>query len=186
MNVPVDPSIIANAKVVVDLDVRPLLERGEEPFGTILAAAARIAPGEALRLHVSFEPVPLYDVLRKRGFAASGCQISPSEWEITFVKGDEPGIAEPTASTSTSVAASQAPAMVPTRTIDVSGMAPPEPMVRILETIEQMGTGEVLRVLHVRRPIHLYPRLDELGCYHETRELEPGRVEILIRTPAAS
>lgn len=66
-------------------------------------------------------------------------------------------------------------------TINVSDLAPPEPMVRILEACAQLAPGRTLWVEHARRPIYLYPRLDEHGYAHETRELGPGRVELRIR-----
>jgi hypothetical protein len=59
-------------------------------------------------------------------------------------------------------------------------------MVRILETLRDIGPGQTLLVHHVRRPIHLYPRLDALGCTHETREWPDGKVEVQITTPPAS
>jgi len=77
------------------------------------------------------------------------------------------------------------PAPARTVTIDVSDLVPPEPMIRILEALEELGAGEALLVHHVRRPVYLYPRLDELGCLYRTRELGPGRVELLIVKPAS-
>jgi hypothetical protein len=71
------------------------------------------------------------------------------------------------------------------RTIDVSHLPPPLPMVRILEALRDLGPQETLLVRHTRRPIHLYPKLDALGCTHETTEPEPGRFEIRISSPAA-
>jgi len=72
------------------------------------------------------------------------------------------------------------------RTIDVSHLPPPLPMVRILETLREIGSGQTLLVHHTRRPIHLYPRLDALGCTHETREHPDGTIEVRITTPSAS
>ena len=69
------------------------------------------------------------------------------------------------------------------RTIDVSHLPPPLPMVRILETLRDLGPGETLLVNHTRRPIHLYPKLDALGCTHETTELGPGKIEVRITNP---
>ncbi len=77
------------------------------------------------------------------------------------------------------------PAPARTVTIDVSDLVPPEPMIRILEALEELGAGEALLVHHVRRPVYLYPRLDELGYAYRTRELGPGRVELLIVKPAS-
>jgi uncharacterized protein (DUF2249 family) len=53
-----------------DLDVRPLLARGEEPFDAIMRAADALGADEALHLIAPFEPRPLYDVLRGRGCTA--------------------------------------------------------------------------------------------------------------------
>ena len=61
------------------------------------------------------------------------------------------------------------------RAIDVSHLPPPLPMVRILETLRDLGPGETLLVNHTRRPIHLYPKLDALGCTHETTEVAAGQ-----------
>ena len=72
-----------------------------------------------------------------------------------------------------------------TRTIDVSQLPPPLPMVRILETLRELGPGETLLVQHTRLPIHLFPKLDALGCTHETTELTPGKVEVRITNPTS-
>jgi uncharacterized protein (DUF2249 family) len=73
-----------------------------------------------------------------------------------------------------------------TRTLDVGHLPPPLPMVRILEALRELGPGATLLVRHTRRPIHLYPRLDALGCTHETRERGPREFEILITKPDAA
>ena len=69
------------------------------------------------------------------------------------------------------------------RTIDVSHLPPPLPMVRILETLRNLGPGQTLLVNHTRRPIHLYPKLDALGCTHETTEVAPGKIQVRITNP---
>ncbi|MCC6766268.1 MAG: DUF2249 domain-containing protein [Deltaproteobacteria bacterium] len=64
------PVLAAGARVARDLDVRPILARGEEPFAAIMCAIDGLRDDEALHLIVPFEPRPLYDVMRERGFAA--------------------------------------------------------------------------------------------------------------------
>ncbi len=176
-----------DAPVAAEVDARPILARGEEPFAAIVAAAAGVPAGQALRLLVGFEPVPLYGVLAKQGFVPCARQLEPDLWEVLFVRqagGQTRGT--PPAPPPAAGPLPAAPPVEPTATltIDVSELVPPEPMVRILETLAELPPGAVLLVHHVRRPVHLYPRLDELGCQHETRELAPNRVEILIRKPA--
>jgi uncharacterized protein (DUF2249 family) len=72
-----------------------------------------------------------------------------------------------------------------TLSIDVSHLPPPLPMIRILETLRSLGPGETLLVNHTRRPIHLYPKLDALGCTHETIETESGKIQVRITNPTA-
>lgn len=66
------------------LDVRPFHERGEEPFAAIMSAVESLQPDQEFLLINSFEPVPLYRVMDKRGFTHQTSELSPEEWHITF------------------------------------------------------------------------------------------------------
>ncbi len=68
------------------LDVRPTLERGDEPFVEIMEAAARVPQGESLVLIAPFEPAPLYGVLGGQGFSHVTQSVSASEWVIRFTR----------------------------------------------------------------------------------------------------
>lgn len=68
------------------LDVRPDLERGDEPFARIMETAATIAPGCQLILIAPFEPVPLYAVLQRAAFTYQSEQRGTEEWVITFTR----------------------------------------------------------------------------------------------------
>jgi len=146
----------------VRLDVREGLRRGEEPFARIMAAVKALAPDHVLVLRAPFEPVPLYDVLGRRGFAHWTERHAPDDWSVWFYR--EPG----------------------RRTVlDVRALEPPQPMVRVLEEAERLGPGDELEVRHERRPVFLYPQLDERGFVHETDEPEPGVVRIRVRRRGA-
>jgi tRNA 2-thiouridine synthesizing protein A len=69
--------------------------------------------------------------------------------------------------------------------LDVRGLEPPQPMVRVLQEAERLEPGAELEVHHDRRPTFLYPQLDDRGFVHETDEPEPGLVRIRIRRRAA-
>jgi uncharacterized protein (DUF2249 family) len=194
---PASPAVVAapalawpdKLTVAAEVDARPLQERGEEPFSAIMAAVARVPVGQALRLRNTFEPTPLYEVLSKRGLMPRAIQHGPDEWEILFLHS-----APPAQSARAQPAPQARPVAAPANhdavpegvvTLDVSELPPPEPLVKILETLETLPPGSTLLVHHARRPIHLYPRLDALGCQHETWDRGPGQVELRITKPAA-
>lgn len=175
---PEPPPWLDEARVTVTFDARPLQARGEEPLSPILSAAARVKEGDILRLWNTFEPFPLYEVLGKKGFVPWSRQMVEGDWEVYFYKkapGEEFAIPEAAA-----VAEGPAPT-VATLNIDVSQLVPPEPMMRILEALNQLKPGDTLLVHHVREPMYLYPKLEELGHSHQTWKLGPDRVDILIK-----
>ena len=146
------------ASAIVHLDVREDIARGAEPFAKIMGAVKSLDGGRVLVLRAPFEPFPLYDVLGKRGLAHWTERHAADDWSVWFY---------------------------PASTIlDVRGLEPPQPMVVVLEALERLAPGDRLEVIHDRRPMFLYPQLDERGFAHETDESEPGVVRIVIRRKA--
>jgi uncharacterized protein (DUF2249 family) len=160
----------------VHVDVRDDIRRGEEPFGTIMAAVRGLASGQALELRVPFEPIPLYGVLAKRGFAHWAESRAADDWSAWFYRDDTGAEARP---------AGGAASPARTVTLDVRGLEPPLPLVRVLERLDALAPGEQLEIIHSRRPMFLYPQLDDRGFVHETDEHEPGVVRIVVRRGAA-
>lgn len=64
--------------------------------------------------------------------------------------------------------------------IDNRGLTPPEPMVRILDTLKDMGSSDMLVARNDRQPLFLYPELEELGYAYETEPLPDGSFLIKI------
>jgi uncharacterized protein (DUF2249 family) len=173
------PAWLSTSPVVRELDVREMLANGQEPFRLITGTAREVRVGESFALVTGFEPLPLYDALAKQGFSHWGEPIGDGDWRVFFHRDRETGVK--TSSTSTGVDW-DAPASAEV-TIDVSELVPPEPMIRVLQALEELPDGARLLVHHVRRPMHLYDRLDEMGYAHDTRELAPDRVEVIIQKP---
>jgi uncharacterized protein (DUF2249 family) len=167
----------------VYLDVREDLREGREPFARIMAAIDALRPDGVLVLRAPFEPVPLYRVLARRGFAHWTESGEAADWRVWFFR-DDATVASPVASSSDVMAEGLAeagpPALEAPIRLDVRGLEPPLPMVRVLEAIEALAPGQRLEVLHHRRPLFLYPQLEERGCRHATDEPEPGLVRIAI------
>lgn len=65
--------------------------------------------------------------------------------------------------------------------LDNRGLEPPQPMMRTLEALEKLDTGETLSIINDRRPMFLYEQLDELGYKHETTEQNDGSFLIEIK-----
>ncbi len=151
-----------------ELDVRPILRAGEEPFTVIMDAVKKLGSGQALRLLATFEPVPLYSVLAKKGFAHAAREIGDGDWEVVFTPTAalaRPQNGQPVRSTAGSAASSAWPE--PSCHIDNRDLEAPEPLVRTLAAIEELQPGGVLSALLCREPVFLLPKLNERG--HEWR-----------------
>lgn len=48
--------------------------------------------------------------------------------------------------------------------LDNRGLSPPEPMIRILTALESLESGGSILARMDRRPMFLFPELDERGC----------------------
>jgi uncharacterized protein (DUF2249 family) len=141
----------------VTLDVRPAMQAGREPFSLIMAALEGLAPGQGLRLKVGFEPVPLYGVMAARGFSAAPQPLPRGDWEVLFAPaGDAADAVAPPQAAASGCAA-------PALELDNRGLAPPEPMMRILAALAGVPEGAVLTALLDREPVFLFPELERRG-----------------------
>ena len=141
--------------VVVEVDARPLLEAGKEPFAPIMAALRTAPPQAVVRILAPFEPAPLVALIGKRGWVPhvtwqGDCCVA-SFWR-------PPGGGE-------ADAAGEDLEVLRTErlqgdVLDVRGLEPPLPLQLVLSTVEQVLP---LTVLHEREPALLWPRLSERG-----------------------
>lgn len=168
----------------VEVDVRPTLRAGGEPFGEIMAAVNALTPGQSLRLYATFKPTPLLHVLGSKGFAHEAKEIEGGDWEVLFTPAD---LMVETAAPEG--AAGDEPWPSPVRNLDNRDLDPPEPMVRILAALETMQPGDVLRALLCREPVFLLPQLAKRGhAWRGGFEPDGTTYKILVRVgrPEAS
>lgn len=142
-----------------ELDVRPLLKAGVEPFQAIMGAVEGLAPGQSLILIAPFKPVPLFAVMERKGFAAKSEPLGDGDWQVLFAPiGEEAPVVQISDN-----AGSPDDWPEPSQYLDCSDMEPPQPMVSILAEVENMATGEVLFALLHREPLFLFPELEKRG-----------------------
>ncbi|MBE2213741.1 MAG: DUF2249 domain-containing protein [Opitutaceae bacterium] len=146
---------------VREIDVRPLLTSGQGPLGAILEAVRSLAPGQALRLIAPFEPAPLYAKLGDMGFSHATRRRDDGVFEITFTPG--------------------APRRPDPVLLDLRGLEPPQPMMRVLEELDALPAGGAIVALTRFRPVHLLEILEERGYAAETAEQPDGSHETIIQ-----
>ena len=59
---------VFSGKEIVELDVRPIINQGKDPFGYINKTAKKIKPGQVLLIINDFEPIPLVEYLIGKNF----------------------------------------------------------------------------------------------------------------------
>jgi len=162
---------------IITLDVREEFRSGQHPCDKIQNALSRVGDGEALRLLVPFEPVPLFEVARTKGLTHDSKQISGGDWEVLFSHDAEAGgqttqRAEP-GEHSCGCGCHETS---PTEVVDVDArqLEPPQPMVKILEVLSALPESAALRAHTDRRPIHLYPMLEARGFTGASEEQSDG------------
>lgn len=71
------------------LDVRPLLQRGEEPLPTILGRVRGLGPGQGLIVTAPFLPSPLIELLGSQGYESKVERGEAASWIVYFWTGKE-------------------------------------------------------------------------------------------------
>jgi uncharacterized protein (DUF2249 family) len=166
---------------VVRLDVRQDLQQGREPFYKIMQAVAQLKADENLLLVAPFKPVPLFGLLDRQGFSHRETQLESGDWEVLFSRNGQSSAPVPPAPAAAAAAASPQPASANplaqlggTIRIDARGWEPPQPLVKILESLAALPSEGAWQALTDRRLIHLYPHPEERGFTATTEEQADG------------
>lgn len=163
-----------NESPIITLDVRPDFRSGQNPCDKIQSALSNVGEAQALRLLVPFEPLPLYEVATGKGLSHRSKALPDGDWEVMFSRDSAlNAAAAPISSGGCGCScASSEPASV--LEVDARGLEPPQPMVRILESLTALPASAKLRARTDRRPVHLYPLLEARGFKGESEEQSDG------------
>jgi len=123
---------------IVALDVRPILQGGDDPLESILAAIQSVGPGGVVKVTAPFRPAPLLALLEKRGHRLTDVQRDDKKWEVEVLV--DGGDIE-----------------------DLRDLEPPEPLERVLEASVALQPGEIFIARLPRFPRLLIKHLDSRG-----------------------
>jgi len=165
-----------SADKIHHLDVRPIIESGKDPFQNIMAAVKKLKDDEILLLINTFEPIPLYSVMGKKGFE-HWTEKESDLFRIYFYKDKEVVQAEKSSEQKPSPKEVEYKNVIE---LDVRELVPPEPMIKILETLSQVDENTVLLVHHHREPMMLYPKLEERGYEAVSNKIEENYFKVVI------
>lgn len=158
------------------MDVRSIIDSGKDPFLEIMAKVKSLKDEEVFHLINSFEPLPLYSVMQGKGFE-HWTEKDGSVVNVFFYK-NEVNKSEVNVETKTSLASPADYENV--IELDVRELAPPEPMMKILENISKVDEKTVMVVHHHREPMMLYPKLEERGYTAITNKIDENYFKVVI------
>lgn len=180
------PEFITSLKKeqIADLDVRPIMEAGEDPLSVIVKKVKTLLPGQVLKIINSFEPTPLILLLEKQGFLSYVDTIAPDWVETYFYKKEGSGSVDiedkAPAGSSEGWDAIMRQFENRMQTVDVRHLEMPGPMMTILEALETLPENSALFVYHKRIPVFLLPELAERKFEYRIKEIGEGDVHLLI------
>ncbi len=169
---------------IVELDVRPILEGGTDPFNAIMETLKTLAPEETLCIINTFEPIPLLNILKEKGYEYE--TERPESGDVyTYLTKVSEGKTDETLFEDIS-----APEITfdilenkfdgKMIEIDVRELEMPMPMVTILEAIEGLEDGQALYVHHKKLPQYLLPELQKRDFGFREKEVDADNIKLII------
>lgn len=175
---------LENDKITV-LDVRDGLAKGIDPFNEIMATIKTLTEGEVLKIINTFEPVPIINVLKQKGFVSKVEHVSEKEIytylkKVTEDKSDDLNEKAKGKAKTDDIDSVLASFKEKFKEIDVRDLEMPQPMVTILEELNDLPDDYCLYVHHKKVPQFLLPQLDERNYVYLTKELDKDNTKMLI------
>lgn len=167
---------------LVELDVRPVIEGGNDPLTIIIEKVNGLQDQQVLKLINSFDPAPLKSLLGKKGFE-SFTEIVHTELVNTyFFKTTAQALNIEKSTSSANVGWEEILQRFSGKlvTVDVRQLEMPLPMHTILEALDTLPVEKALFVYHKRIPVFLLPELQERNLGYRVKEISETEVHLLI------
>ena len=152
---------LMNKENIVKLDVRSIIEGGSDPFNEIMTIEKELKEGQTLEIINSFEPIPLINKLKRKGYT-TWTEKDKDGTVHSFFKKNElvEEIEEKGADKEVLDFDEKYKEFIgKLKVIDVRHLEMPEPMTTILEELELLPEGNALLVEHKKVPQFLLPEL---------------------------
>ncbi len=167
---------------ITEMDVRPILDGGVDPFEAIMAKLKTLNDSETLLIINTFEPIPLLNLLKKKGYVYE-TERPESGLVYTYLEKDDAGEKkEVKAVLKEQVSFDEIAAKFKDNLneIDVRDLEMPMPMVTILEALEQLKEGQALYVHHKKLPQYLIPEMEDRGYKWVSKEIDDDNIKLII------
>jgi len=168
---------------IVVFDVRPIIASGGDPLKIINEKIKNLQHKQVLKIVNTFEPVPLMQLLQKKGFESYADVIEDNLVETYFYKNSETKIQsedQEVAELSKNWDETFLKFKNNIQTIDVRSLEMPLPMLTILDALDKLPAETALYVYHKRIPVFLLPELSERKFDYRIKEISAGEVHLLI------
>jgi len=168
-------------KNIVDLDVRPILESGVDPFEKIMETLKTLDENQTLKIINTFEPVPLLNILKTKGYEYKTERPEAGVVHTFLTKTGNSQSSQPEHQNKEySFDELEKKFEGKLKEVDVRDLEMPMPMVTILEEIEKLQEGEALYVHHKRLPQYLIPELENRDYKLAKKEIDSENLKLII------
>ncbi len=169
---------------IIELDVRPILASGVDPFEKIMEKLNHLEKFQSLLIINTFEPIPLLNIVKEKGYTY--ITERPEEGVVhTFIKIDENNtkvkdINDEPSEEDIDFCVIQTKFKDKLTEVDVRDLEMPLPMVTILEEVEKINADSALYVHHKRLPQYLLPELEKRGFSYVYQEVDESNLKLII------
>ncbi|NPD44380.1 MULTISPECIES: DUF2249 domain-containing protein [unclassified Lentimicrobium] len=184
INIPeLEKQINMNHLEKITLDVRPILNSGEDPFNKIMAQLKTMNEHQALLIINTFEPIPLLNILKDKGFSYQTTRPTEQEVHTLLYKTSEEKLEEPKnekPNKDWSFEHVEEAYKGKMAELDVRDLEMPMPMVSILEAVENIDSKNALFVHHKKLPQYLIPELKNRDFSFVSKEIDSANIKLII------
>lgn len=165
---------------LIELDVRPILNSGNDPLNEILKVINTIDNKMILKIINTFEPVPLIELLKKQGFEHYVEEYSVNQINTYFKKTNNNKIEINVEVNNNDFESILEKFKNHLTEIDVRDLQMPMPMMTILAALEELKENKALFVFHKKIPVFLLPELADRKFDYAIKEVDDRNVNMII------